>query len=306
MPVVHEREDGELYIKSRMADKKYCTWQVSAVGEEILFSFGLAEDKTKISRYSLYLLIKNKLIFTNNSGFSVEFNNEKLSDVQKQEMTSRERQFINEVRRMGASARGAFSLQASKKPLKKTLEVKPAGKIVKKDHVGPNFRELDADIFICLICQKKFTQKGITKHLEQCHDLSPVEEVNVADRTIEKMTKDCSFGTERNQNKASKEGFILCPVCGVELKNLAKHMKKVHSEEPIADHDCVIYVSENKKFAVQQKGEIFKVFHIQTKKVLATFLGKNAKIKSIQKANTSCVEAQKQKARILRLKLGVS
>ncbi len=89
MPVVHEREDGGLYIISRMSSHQHCTWQASPTGEEVLSSFGLAEDKTKISRYSLFLLKKNKLIYTNNSGFSNSLNNKRLSEIQKQEMTYR-------------------------------------------------------------------------------------------------------------------------------------------------------------------------------------------------------------------------
>jgi len=70
MPVIHEREDRALYIIARIRNSSHCTWQLTFEGEQMLRSFGLASEGMRISLFSLSLLKKHKLIFTNNSGLS--------------------------------------------------------------------------------------------------------------------------------------------------------------------------------------------------------------------------------------------
>ena len=217
MPVIHEKDGGSLYIVSRLENQKHCTWQITSEGELILRSFGLSEENTVISKFSLFLLKKNHLIFTNNTGFSDSFTNAKLTDIQKRELPYNERQFISAIGQQGTAARGpivpGFNEQANPNSVENKIKLAPAPAIKKsekkaiKKALTPNFRFIDNSTTECLKCHQKHTKNSINKHLLTEHNEEPFlsPEIDLKDYYASK------------RKKRQDSNFIPCPICGVSL-----------------------------------------------------------------------------------------
>ncbi|MDN5278563.1 MAG: hypothetical protein PWR01_2528 [Clostridiales bacterium] len=367
MPVVHEREDGGLYIISMMPSRQHCTWQVSPIGEEVLRSFGLANDKTRVTKHSLFLLKKNKLIYTNNSGFSNSLINERLTEFQKQEMSYRERLFIKEIKRLGDAARGSLPHSPEAKSEKLLAKNPPAKEATNRKPGKPNYRKLDREIYLCLFCQQKHTEKGIIAHLKSTHKSIPVIESEIfkqnekQSKNHEKNLDKDNFSVEKRKGNykelepglflclicqrkytekgvvqhlesahglwpkkvkdafetraeniektksPQKDGYIFCPLCGIPLKHLKKHMKKVHPEKseaairpitgekpesseelkrksaPQISTDPPMDCKPDHFFEMRGIGNFFRVVNSTTGEVVSQHIGDNAKINAQNK-----------------------
>lgn len=69
MPVIHERSDGEFYIKEKSKRSgQFITWQMNEQCCQYLQKYSLLEDKGKIRGYTVNLFRLLGYVYTNNSG----------------------------------------------------------------------------------------------------------------------------------------------------------------------------------------------------------------------------------------------
>jgi len=285
MPVIHEKDGGSLYIVSRLENQKHCTWQITSEGEIILRSFGLSEENTIISKFSLFLLKKNHLIFTNNTGFSDSFTNVKLTDIQKRELPYNERQFISAIRQQGTAARGPIvpglndHANTSGSIENKIPHPSPATKAIEKNVVKktltPNFRFIDNNTAECLKCHQKHTKNSINKHLLTEHNEEPLllPEIDLKEYYASKRKK-------RQDNN-----FILCPICGVTLKKLDKHIRKVHSETTTDKEKDFCQKKNTDQYTVDSQPGFSQVIDQKSGKVFVIYIGEKCKNEAEKRAN---------------------
>ncbi|MGI6444208.1 MAG: hypothetical protein ACOX2I_00595 [Candidatus Ozemobacteraceae bacterium] len=284
MPVIHEKVGGALYIVSRLENQKHCTWQVSSEGELILRSFGLSEENTTISKFSLFLLKKNHLIFTNNTGFSDSLTSVKLTEIQKRELPHNERQFILAIRKQGIAARGPINQELSKQSHNSVFidKIKPnllVQKKVKKSAVKkalfPNFRFIDNITAECLKCHQKHTKTAIYKHLLTEH----YEEPLLMPEILQKK-----HSTKKDEVNEDNH-FITCPICGVSLKKLNKHMRKVHSAVSAEKEKNICQRQVTHQYMIDPQPGFCRIIDKKTGEVFGIYIGEKCKDEAIQRAN---------------------